>query len=154
MQGACGVRWVDRMLLRHSTTVFSFLFAHPPNARISRGGVFVPHVAEVPFVFGTTRAADPSRNFTRDEEALARMVTRYWVDFAKNGSPNGGGRPFWPPYTAATDGTGDAVLRIQLPAEGGTRAERGVRSAACDLQEQIARLDTPGIPGLPPPANV
>ena len=94
--------------------------------------------------------SDPAAGLTAEEMQLANLVTSYWVDFAKHGNPNGGDRPFWPPYTAATDGTGDAVLRIELPEEGGTRAERGLRKAACDLQERITRQHTPGLPGLPP----
>ena len=95
--------------------------------------------------------SDPTAGLTAEEMQLANLVTSYWVDFAKHGSPNGEDRPFWPPYTAATDGTGDSVLVIELPEEGGTRMERGLRKAACDLQEQITRQDAPRTPGLPPP---
>ena len=94
--------------------------------------------------------SDPAAGLTAEEMQLANLMTSYWVGFAKHGNPNGEDRPFWPPYTAAKDGTGDAVLRIELPEEGGTRAERGLRKAACDLQERITRQNTPGLPGLPP----
>ena len=46
--------------------------------------------------------SDPAAGLTAEEMQLANLVTSYWVDFAKHGNPNGGDRPFWPPYTAAT----------------------------------------------------
>ena len=39
----------------------------------------------------------------QDYERMARIVSGYWVNFAKHGDPNGPGLPHWPRYERATD---------------------------------------------------
>jgi len=46
-------------------------------------------------VFGNRLSASDYR--------YADMVSRYWVQFAKTGNPNGDGRPGWPRATAGND---------------------------------------------------
>jgi para-nitrobenzyl esterase len=61
-----------------------------------------PHGAEVPYVFGTlAKLRNVGGGTTPADEALSRKVIDYWVSFAKNGDPNGPGRPIWPAHTAA-----------------------------------------------------
>jgi para-nitrobenzyl esterase len=58
------------------------------------------HGAEIPYVFGTGAAwlpADPA------DRALSDTMMRYWVNFARNGDPNGAGLPKWPRWPAQVD---------------------------------------------------
>jgi para-nitrobenzyl esterase len=58
------------------------------------------HAAEIPYVFSTLPAAYGTAVASQDQ-AVAQLMTAYWADFAKTGNPNGGGRPYWPAYSAA-----------------------------------------------------
>ncbi len=44
---------------------------------------------------------------TADDKAMAKIMSGYWVAFAKTGNPNGPGLPTWTPYDAAK---GDLLL--------------------------------------------
>jgi para-nitrobenzyl esterase len=75
-----------------------------------------PHGGEVAFVFNrvgpTTisgwRAAGmgiPAGEYPQSarDRRVAAMVQRYWIQFAKTGSPNDVGQPVWPAYDDASD---------------------------------------------------
>ena len=67
-----------------------------------------PHGLEVPFLFGNVYADEqllrpvPVELTPRDIE-FADNMRAYWLNFARNGSPNGDGLPEWPAYTPAND---------------------------------------------------
>jgi carboxylesterase type B len=77
------------------------------------------HSAEIPFVFD--HAGVP----------LAETMSDYWVAFATTGDPNGGGRPHWPVYDAASD----SYLELGPVVE----AKQGFRQARYDSLDAIAR---------------
>jgi para-nitrobenzyl esterase len=57
----------------------------------------------------------------------------YWINFARNGDPNGSGLPAWPAYAPSTDlalDFGDEVAVIS-----------GLQRDACDLAERIHLAD-------------
>jgi para-nitrobenzyl esterase len=58
------------------------------------------HGAEMSYVFGNlgTRMGPPSAA----DVALSERMMNYWVEFAKNGEPNGAGLPTWPPFNENT----------------------------------------------------
>jgi para-nitrobenzyl esterase len=57
------------------------------------------HAAELQYVFrtlGTQRDAGEPRP---EDTAMSELMSSYWVNFAKTGSPNGPGLPQWPAFT-------------------------------------------------------
>jgi para-nitrobenzyl esterase len=71
---------------------------------LAAAGVF--HTAEILYVFDNLQVRDwPWRP---EDRRMAEIVSSYWVNFAKNGNPNGPGLPDWPTY-AGPNGT---VMRL------------------------------------------
>jgi para-nitrobenzyl esterase len=64
------------------------------------------HAAEIGYVFGNlggpgggpAALAGPPRP---EDTAMSELMSSYWVNFAKNGDPNGPGLPPWPAFTTA-----------------------------------------------------
>jgi para-nitrobenzyl esterase len=59
------------------------------------------HGEEIPFVFDTLPARYGEQTTEQDQQ-IARMMSGYWVAFARTGDPNGPGRPAWRPYAPAS----------------------------------------------------
>jgi len=55
------------------------------------------HGSELASVFGT------SPTFTPDTQAASDLMQRYWTNFARAGTPNGGSDPMWPALTDAAN---------------------------------------------------
>ncbi len=72
------------------------------NAQSPNGAT---HAAEIGYVFGNLGGpgagpaglAGPPRP---EDLAVSDLMSRYWVNFAKNGDPNGPGLPAWPAFSA------------------------------------------------------
>ena len=75
--------------------VFVYRFG---RARPGGHGLGAYHGAEIPYVFGTADSWLPG---TDEDDALARQMQAYWVNFARTGDPNGPGLPLWPRWTGA-----------------------------------------------------
>ncbi len=61
-----------------------------------------PHATEIPFAFDTV-AARYGKDLTPADQAMARAMNTYWVNFGKSGDPNGEGVPEWPRYEPDKD---------------------------------------------------
>ena len=148
--GACGVRWLARLLVAGGTpSVHTYLFAQPTVCDLARGGATtcymmtlfvpgiqigvgnaftVPHGVEQSYVFATT-----SWMPLGSQTNLALSTSTYWCSFAKSGgNPNAPGLPNWPPYDATTDVT----QRFEEPSanDTGIRQQPRVREQACNWQ--------------------
>ncbi len=64
------------------------------------GALLSPHTVEVPFVFGTTRAAAGLLGGGADLAGLTATIMGAWSAFAHSGEPGTSRLPAWPAYTA------------------------------------------------------
>ncbi|MGE5721888.1 MAG: carboxylesterase/lipase family protein [Sphingomonadales bacterium] len=87
---------------------YLYYFTHVPPYAPDARNIGATHTVEIPYVFDNLAAprvypdqsspelasADPR------EQAFAKEVSAYWVNFARTGDPNGPGLPEWPALTA------------------------------------------------------
>ncbi len=66
-----------------------FSAAPPPGFKVGAA-----HAAELAYLFDLEAIPAPTSDA---QQQLARLLRGYWAAFARNGNPNGGGRPHWPP---------------------------------------------------------
>lgn len=99
------------------------------------------HGGEVAFVFDRLQplsiSAAASRRFgvpegdyavSERDQAIARMMHAWWIQFAKTGSPNLVGQPVWPAYDLASD-------PAMVVSNDGVEVQRNLRRAQLDLIE-------------------
>jgi para-nitrobenzyl esterase len=93
-------RFFARAMAASAQPVWLYRFSYVPEAkRAKQAGA--PHASEVPFVFDTFGATQ--KNATTQDKQTARLISDYWIAFARTGNPNGEARPLWPAYSAQTD---------------------------------------------------
>jgi len=75
--------------------VYMYLFTWESNYL---GGILkASHAMEIPFVFNNPDIA-PFTGKGEDRYELANSMSQAWINFARNGDPNGEGLPHWPVY--------------------------------------------------------
>jgi para-nitrobenzyl esterase len=84
-----------------------------------------PHGSDVPYAFDTvSRLEWPAGP---DGEETARLLQRFFVQFALTGDPNGEGLPAWPRYSASAD------VLLEFAADGGVVTHRDPWRERLDL---------------------
>lgn len=101
-----------RMQARHGKhAVYYYRFAHHPpvpansyaeQERNPQVGAF--HSAEIPYVFRNLDVRDWA--WSETDHLLSESISTYWLEFARTGNPNGGGREVW----KAFDETNQAMM--------------------------------------------
>jgi para-nitrobenzyl esterase len=69
---------------------------YPPDS--PQAGWGAPHGSDIPYVFGQLDQTPWA--WTDHDRALSSMMMAYWANFARSGTPNGGGLPEWPGFTS------------------------------------------------------
>jgi len=99
-------RFAARAFAADGSPVYLYRFSYVETAMRERFRDGTPHGGEIGFVFGTLGTAvfgPPPPPPTAQDLAVSRMAQNYWVNFAKNGDPNGAGLPPWPRYDSSKD---------------------------------------------------
>jgi para-nitrobenzyl esterase len=97
----CWQNWTWARLARRtgSSPVYYYDWLHVPPRPAGRYAERIAgaaHAADMPFIFNNLAAFDwPWR---AQDEALAKIISGYWVNFARSGDPNGAGLPAWQPF--------------------------------------------------------
>ncbi|MFQ6370549.1 carboxylesterase/lipase family protein [Shewanella sp. YIC-542] len=88
-------RFVARTFANRQTPVWQYRFAYQPEHLATNS------LGALPFIFNTLPSV--SKQVSEHDQQLAHMLLQYWVNFAKNGDPNGDTLPTWQPYNSAKD---------------------------------------------------
>lgn len=74
-------------------STFLYYFDHTPPGPEEFTQFGAHHTAEVPYVFSTLNLVE--RPWEPGDDKLAHILSDYWVNFVKNGNPNGKNLPVW-----------------------------------------------------------
>ncbi len=112
---------------------YVFLFSYVPSAMKERMKYGPGHGTDISFVFDNLGARQGSTPAPEDE-AVARMMNAYWVNFARTGNPNGKDLPKWPVYSPETN----EILDIQ--SDGKPVSKPDPRKARLDVIEKAVKM--------------
>ncbi len=91
---------------------YLFLFDYVPSYMKERAPYGPGHGTDISFAFDNLAAGGgfgPPPTPKAEDEAVAKIMNAYWVNFAKTGNPNEKGLPTWPLNNAKTN----QILEIQ-----------------------------------------
>ena len=125
MYMTCPTRFAARGAARAGLPTYLYQFTRVLPGGESLGAY---HSAEIGYVFGTKESWLPLEPVDRD---LSDVMSRYWVQFAATGNPNGPGLPEWPQYDAVADRHLDLGSAITTGA--------GLTRETCDLVQLALR---------------
>jgi para-nitrobenzyl esterase len=94
--------------VQRGSKAFLYFFAQNPPAPAGQPAFPAAHAAEVPYVFNNVGElplfpdrSDPNlAGASAPDLKVADLMSSYWVNFARNGNPNGPGLPEWQAHSA------------------------------------------------------
>ncbi|WP_380786031.1 carboxylesterase/lipase family protein [Sphingomonas sp. R86521] len=94
-----GAREASAAIADRGVPVWEYRFSYVAD---SVGKPGAQHATDIPFFFDTTKIKYGDATTPKDI-AVGRTISRYLVNFARTGNPNGAGLPAWPTYARASD---------------------------------------------------
>jgi para-nitrobenzyl esterase len=91
-------RFTANAVAKKGDKAYLYVFSYVPEAVKSRFKYGAPHASEIAYVFDNLNARWGAPTTTPQDEAVAKRMNAYWVNFAKTGNPNGKGLPEWPAF--------------------------------------------------------
>ena len=90
---------------------YAYYFAYTPPVDPGIPSLGAAHAAEIPYVFNNLGQLPLYPDNSSPElaaasgsgQALAELMSSYWVNFASRGDPNGDGLPEWPAFHSLLD---------------------------------------------------
>lgn len=104
-----GARRLASALSEKGAPVFAYRFSYVAES-LTRTGA--GHATDIPFFLDTAAAKYLDKTTARDL-SMGRSISRYLVNFARSGDPNGDGLPAWPRY----DRTADVIMDFAVTGE-------------------------------------
>jgi Carboxylesterase type B len=99
-------RFVANSFVAVGNPAYIFHFSYVPSAMKERMKYGPGHGTDIAFVFdnlGERGFGPPPPPPTAEDKEVARIMSAYWVNFAKTGNPNGKNLPNWPAYSPKTN---------------------------------------------------
>nr|WP_292966801.1 carboxylesterase family protein [Muricauda sp. UBA7809] len=127
-------RFAARAFAEQGEPTFIYHFGFVPEPMKERMKYGAGHGSEVGYVFNNLDARWGNPVTTPEDKKVAETMNGYWVNFAKNGNPNGNGLPNWPVYTK-NEGE---IMDIQLDGEAVGKPDP--RKARLDVIEKGVKL--------------
>jgi para-nitrobenzyl esterase len=126
-------RFVAATIAKAGYPAYVFLFSYVPASMKQRMLYGPGHGTDISFVFNDPRVPEGTSVPPEDKE-IARIMSAYWVNFAKTGNPNGEGLPEWPVYSREKN----EILDIQ--SDGKPVGKHDPRKARLDVIEKAVNM--------------
>ena len=85
--------WAKQQNSNGKSKVWVYYFSHIPPGKLNYGAF---HSSEFAYALHTLKYWE--RPFTEWDYQLENIMSTYWVNFARNGNPNGKNLPLWPQF--------------------------------------------------------
>ncbi len=126
-------RFTARSFVAVGEPAYIFLFSYVPASMKQRMPFGPGHGTDIAFAFDHLRAPNGAA-VAPEDQAVAKMMNAYWVDFARTGNPNGKGLPEWPVYSPKSN----EILDVQ--SDGKFVAKPDPWKARLDVIEKAVKM--------------
>ena len=129
-------RLTARAFAAKGTPAYIYLFSYVSPAMRERMRFGAAHASEIPYAFNNLSGRNGAA-VAPEDQAVAKLMNTYWVNFAKTGDPNSPGLPKWPRYNPSKD----ELLEFQL--DGSAVGKSDPKKARLDVIEKAVEIMTP-----------